>query len=118
MTAAVTDHAAPPAERHGGPLYDDRAPSPRRWAAAVAACLAAAAHLPVLVDHVREAPYMGILFVVFSLAALAVGADGIHVEVHPSPATALSDNEQQLDFAGYERFMDALTPLLRLPVGV
>ena len=50
-----------------------------------------------------------------SLAALAVGADGLHVEVHPSPATALSDNEQQLDFAGYERFASALAPLLGTP---
>ena len=31
-----------------------------------------------------------------SLAAAAVGADGIIVEVHPSPETAICDGPQQL----------------------
>ncbi|MEF2278627.1 bifunctional 3-deoxy-7-phosphoheptulonate synthase/chorismate mutase [Deinococcus sp. YIM 134068] len=74
-------------------------------------------HLPVIVDVTHAAGRRDLL-IPLAKAALAVGADGIHVEVHPSPATALSDNEQQLDFAGYERFMDALSPMLRLPVGV
>jgi 3-deoxy-7-phosphoheptulonate synthase len=39
-----------------------------------------------------------------SLAAAAVGADGIIVEVHPNPDEAICDGPQQLrseDFAGY-----------------
>jgi 3-deoxy-7-phosphoheptulonate synthase len=32
-------------------------------------------------------------------AALAVGADGLMIEVHPCPDQALSDGGQQLDFA-------------------
>ncbi|GAA5533163.1 bifunctional 3-deoxy-7-phosphoheptulonate synthase/chorismate mutase [Deinococcus aluminii] len=74
-------------------------------------------HLPVIVDVTHAAGRRDLL-IPLAKAALAVGADGIHVEVHPSPATALSDNEQQLDFAGYDRFMDALAPLLKVPATV
>ncbi|ADV66843.1 bifunctional 3-deoxy-7-phosphoheptulonate synthase/chorismate mutase [Deinococcus maricopensis] len=72
-------------------------------------------HLPVIVDVTHAAGRRDLL-IPLAKAALAVGADGIHVEVHPSPATALSDNEQQLDFAGFEKFMAALEPMLRAPV--
>lgn len=64
-------------------------------------------HLPVLVDVTHAAGRRDLL-IPLAKAALAVGADGIHVEVHPHPATALSDNEQQLDFAGFEQFLAAL----------
>ncbi|MBZ9714701.1 bifunctional 3-deoxy-7-phosphoheptulonate synthase/chorismate mutase [Deinococcus multiflagellatus] len=74
-------------------------------------------HLPVIVDVTHAAGRRDLL-IPLAKAALAVGADGIHVEVHPSPATALSDNEQQLDFAGYERFIGALQAQLKQPVGV
>lgn len=68
-------------------------------------------HLPVIVDVTHAAGRRDLL-IPLAKAALAVGADGIHVEVHPHPATALSDNEQQLDFAGYEAFQAAIAPLL------
>ena len=68
-------------------------------------------HLPVLVDVTHAAGRRDLL-IPLARAALAVGADGIHVEVHPNPATALSDNEQQLDFAGYEAFEAAIKPML------
>ncbi len=75
-------------------------------------------HLPVIVDVTHAAGRRDLL-IPLAKAALAVGADGIHVEVHPNPATALSDNEQQLDFAGYDKFQAALAPLLdRAPVPV
>ncbi|ABF45867.1 chorismate mutase / 3-deoxy-D-arabinoheptulosonate-7-phosphate synthase [Deinococcus geothermalis DSM 11300] len=74
-------------------------------------------HLPVIVDVTHAAGRRDLL-IPLARAALAVGADGIHVEVHPSPATALSDNEQQLDFAGYDRFLDALAPLLKVAATV
>jgi 3-deoxy-7-phosphoheptulonate synthase len=35
-------------------------------------------------------------------AAKAVGADGIMVEVHPSPKDAKCDSEQQLSFSEFE----------------
>jgi 3-deoxy-7-phosphoheptulonate synthase len=44
-----------------------------------------------------------------ALAAVAAGADGIMVEVHPHPDEALSDGEQSLTL---EQFTD-LAPLLR-----
>jgi 3-deoxy-7-phosphoheptulonate synthase len=44
-----------------------------------------------------------------ALAAVAAGADGIMVEVHPNPDDALSDGEQSLTL---EQFAD-LAPLLR-----
>ena len=38
-----------------------------------------------------------------ALAALAAGADGLLIEVHPDPDKALSDGAQSLDFAGFEQ---------------
>ncbi|WP_027481478.1 bifunctional 3-deoxy-7-phosphoheptulonate synthase/chorismate mutase [Deinococcus pimensis] len=71
-------------------------------------------HLPVIVDVTHAAGRRDLL-IPLARAALAVGADGIHVEVHPNPATALSDNEQQLDFRGFDAFNAAIEPLLRRP---
>ena len=44
-------------------------------------------------------------------AAVAAGADGLIVEVHPDPANALSDGLQSLSFANFGRLMDELRPL-------
>jgi 3-deoxy-7-phosphoheptulonate synthase len=41
---------------------------------------------------------------------VAAGADGLIVEVHPDPETALSDGDQTLDFAEFRALMDALRP--------
>lgn len=68
-------------------------------------------HLPVIVDVTHAAGRRDLL-VPLARAALAVGADGIHVEVHPNPATAQSDNEQQMDFAMFDSFLTAVGPLL------
>jgi 3-deoxy-7-phosphoheptulonate synthase len=38
-------------------------------------------------------------------AAVAAGADGLIVEVHPDPETALSDGYQSLNFAQFEELM-------------
>ncbi len=62
-------------------------------------------HLPVIVDVTHAAGRRDIL-TPLAKAGLAVGADGIHIEVHPDPATALSDNQQQLDFAGFDKFLN------------
>jgi 3-deoxy-7-phosphoheptulonate synthase len=40
-----------------------------------------------------------------SLAAVAAGANGLIVEVHPQPNQALSDGAQSLDFATFDRLM-------------
>jgi 3-deoxy-7-phosphoheptulonate synthase/chorismate mutase len=61
-------------------------------------------HLPVMVDVSHAAGRTDIL-VPLAKAALAAGANGVMVEVHPAPAFALSDANQQLDLPGFEAFM-------------
>jgi 3-deoxy-7-phosphoheptulonate synthase len=54
-----------------------------------------------------------------SLAALAAGADGIIIEIHPDPAMALSDGKQSLNHAHFEDLMGrirALAPHLGVKV--
>lgn len=73
-------------------------------------------HLPVVVDVTHAAGRRDLL-IPLAKAALACGADGIHVEVHPNPAVALSDNEQQLDYESFRKFHEALRPYMeRTPV--
>ena len=47
-------------------------------------------------------------------AAIAVGADGLIVEVHPDPETAWSDGDQSLSIAGFREMMAELEPYLRV----
>ena len=54
-------------------------------------------HLPVVVDP-SHATGRRWLVRPMALAAVAAGADGIMVEVHPSPDDAMSDGEQSLTF--------------------
>jgi 3-deoxy-7-phosphoheptulonate synthase len=65
-------------------------------------------HLPVIVDP-SHATGKRSLISATAKAALAVGADGVIVEVHPQPETALSDKEQQLTFHGFAEMMNELT---------
>jgi len=46
-----------------------------------------------------------------SLAAIAVGADGIIVEIHPDPASAKSDGKQSLSFPHFEELLLRLRDL-------
>jgi len=61
-------------------------------------------HLPVLVDVTHSGGRRDLL-VQLTKAGLAVGADGIMVEVHPNPAVALSDQKQQIDFATFDAYL-------------
>jgi len=66
-------------------------------------------HLPVIVDPSHAAGRRA-LVEPLSLAAAAVGADGIIVEVHPKPDEAICDGPQQLvaeDFPGYAAKVEA-----------
>jgi 3-deoxy-7-phosphoheptulonate synthase len=65
-------------------------------------------HLPVIVDP-SHATGRRWLVKPLAIGAVAVGADGIMVEVHPRPDDALSDAEQQLDFPMFEQMMVAVT---------
>ncbi len=60
--------------------------------------------LPVLVDVSHAAGRRDIL-APLARAALAAGAQGLMVEVHPNPAIALSDAQQQLDLDAFARFL-------------
>jgi 3-deoxy-7-phosphoheptulonate synthase len=67
-------------------------------------------HLPVLVDPshgtgIRE------LVTPMALAAVACGADGLLIEVHPNPQAALSDGNQSLYPQQFERLMARLAPV-------
>jgi len=67
-------------------------------------------HLPVIVgpSHATgKRSYVGAV----SKAALAAGADGLIVEVHPSPETAAVDGAQSLSFDEFREMMDALRPI-------
>lgn len=64
-------------------------------------------HLPVLVDVSHSTGRKDILLPC-AKAALAAGADGIMVEVHPDPQTALSDAAQQLDIPQFRQLWEGI----------
>jgi 3-deoxy-7-phosphoheptulonate synthase len=68
-------------------------------------------HLPVIVDP-SQATGRWSLVRPMALAAVAAGAHGLIVEVHPTPNQALSDGAQSLDFENFDRLMDDLRRLL------
>ena len=65
-------------------------------------------HLPVLVDPSHGTGKWR-LVAPMSRAAVAAGADGLLLEVHPSPGEALCDGEQSLSPANFGRLMTDLT---------
>ncbi len=67
-------------------------------------------HLPVIVDP-SHAGGRAELVLPLALAAVAAGADGLIVEVHPDPEGALSDGDQSLDATSFARLMQKLAPL-------
>ena len=67
-------------------------------------------HLPVIVDP-SHATGKRWLVKPLALAGVAVGADGVMVEVHPRPEEAFSDAEQQLTFADFAEMMAELRPV-------
>src|SRR5579862_8456341 len=73
-------------------------------------------HLPVIVDP-SHAGGVRSLVGVLARAAAVVGADGLIVEVHPSPDEALSDGIQSLTFGEFRHMMADLQPYLDLVQG-
>lgn len=70
-------------------------------------------HLPVVVDP-SHATGRRSLVPAAARAAVAIGADGLLIEVHPCPERALSDGPQSLDLEGFAELMRGLAePLLR-----
>ncbi len=70
-------------------------------------------HLPVVLDP-SHATGKRALVPALARAAVAIGADGLLVEVHPNPDKAVSDGAQSLDLATFRAMMDDLQPYLRL----
>jgi 3-deoxy-7-phosphoheptulonate synthase len=68
-------------------------------------------HLPVIVDPSHGT---GVRNYVppMAMAAIAAGADGLMIEVHPNPEQALSDGAQSLTLEMFEEMMKKLKPLL------
>jgi 3-deoxy-7-phosphoheptulonate synthase len=66
-------------------------------------------HLPVLADP-SHGTGMRSLIRPMSKAAIAAGADGLLIEVHPCPERALSDGPQSLDLAGFQQLMEDIQP--------
>jgi 3-deoxy-7-phosphoheptulonate synthase len=67
-------------------------------------------HLPVIADpsHGTGKWY---LVAPLALAAVAAGADGLMIEVHPNPDQALKDGAQSLTFDSFQQLMAQLAPV-------
>jgi 3-deoxy-7-phosphoheptulonate synthase len=70
-------------------------------------------HLPVIVDP-SHATGKRSLVPALTRAAVAIGADGAIVEVHPCPEKAMSDGAQSLDIAQFRSMMQDLEPYVEL----
>src|SRR3974390_2851128 len=70
-------------------------------------------HLPVVLDP-SHATGKRSLVPAISRAGVAIGADGLIVEVHPCPEKAFSDGAQSLTLEGFERMMKDLRPYIAL----
>jgi 3-deoxy-7-phosphoheptulonate synthase len=66
--------------------------------------------LPVIVDPSHAVGKRELVTPV-ALAALAAGADGLMVEVHPEPDKAFSDGRQSLNFAAFKDMMNRVDRL-------
>ncbi len=61
-------------------------------------------HLPIVIDPSHGTGHTS-LVPAMSRAAIAAGADGLIIEVHPNPDKAMSDGYQSLTFAQFEETM-------------
>src|SRR5512135_1322403 len=70
-------------------------------------------HLPVILDP-SHATGKRSLVPALARAGVAVGADGLIVEVHPCPEKAVSDGAQSLTIQQFRQMMDDLKPYIEL----
>ncbi len=68
-------------------------------------------HLPVIADP-SHAGGLRHLVEPLSFAAIAAGADGLIIEVHPDPERATSDGDQSLTFAEFDALMRNVRPFV------
>ena len=67
-------------------------------------------HLPVIVDPSQGTGKRS-LVEAMTRAAVAVGADGLLIEVHPHPEAALKDAAQQVTTADFGKMVEGLKPI-------
>jgi len=70
-------------------------------------------HLPVVLDP-SHATGKRSLVPALSRAGVAIGADGLILEVHPCPEKAVSDGAQSLTIPDFRQMMEDLKPYIRL----
>lgn len=69
-----------------------------------------ASHLPIIIDPSQGTGRRDMV-ASMSKAAIAAGADGLIIEVHPHPEDALSDGQQTLDTKQFAQLMSELKPI-------
>lgn len=69
-----------------------------------------ASHLPIIIDPSQGTGRRDMV-AAMSKAAVAAGADGLIIEVHPHPEDALSDGQQTLDTKQFAKLMSELKPI-------
>ncbi len=67
-------------------------------------------HLPIIVDPTHGTGKKS-LIESMTRAAIAAGADGVMIEVHPNPSEALSDAQQQLTPAEFKELLKNIEPV-------
>lgn len=67
-------------------------------------------HLPIIADP-SHATGKWYLVAPLALAAIAAGADGLMIEVHPNPVLALKDGAQSLTFESFRQFVSQAIPI-------
>lgn len=68
-------------------------------------------HCPIVIDPSQGAGRAD-LVTALCKGAVAMGADGLLIEVHPNPAEAWSDGAQQLSLDGFAKLMEELKPFI------
>ena len=69
-------------------------------------------HLPIIIDPSQGCGRADLVRALCK-GSVAMGADGLLIEVHPNPAEALSDGQQQVDFKSFAALVKDLEPLLQ-----
>jgi len=69
-------------------------------------------HLPVIVDPSHAAGHYSLVPAI-AKAAVAAGADGLLIEVHPNPKEALVDGLQSLSISDFARLMEELRAIAK-----
>ena len=71
-------------------------------------------HLPIVIDisHGTGGKGNKSYYKDLCKAAVAVGADGLMLEVHPNPEKSLSDAEQTLSFEEFEDIIESIRPII------